>query len=668
MDRRLSAKKMSVAWTTAAIEQVRNERRASTIEESKIWNRAYEKLQDRLANPDDEAEVMHSKVAVAVAAALCGTAGVGVSLGYIFILGTFLAAIFSALLTACCIFSIVYLLLTRKLPLARSALGHGLVLTAIGIHWSFGGSGSSSIASWALLGPSLMRITGASFRECVWQLSILLVFLVGFGCAEMVVGAENLTPQRTKVSDASNIVLGLLNIICPGIVSCSAVFLVMGNLQVQKNLLAEVTQRQSKLTEKLAIERRLAYELVTHSFPRDIAVRLFEFFQSVADEPTRLDEFQIAPSNSVAAVNALLSAGEDSESPPMTPRSGGWSTGVFGDYFSTFAGQHHPFAVILFGDIVGFTSLASTISPTKLVHFLDVLFGHFDELCLDHDAEKIKTIGDCYMCVAWPGDLVSRKSAAESCLCIAEGMHNIIRDVSCESHTLSMRIGVHCGDVVSGIIGKTKFAYDIWGDAVNVASRMESTGVPGATHVSAEIYSLLKDDIQFTPRGLTDVKGKGKLMTYLNQPTQSSGPSKASADIGENALQHKLPAGVAQVFNKLQRNSTFTALNEGGTLQGHRRRAMGPMALASQFTVGSSARNAAFAGRRLRASSSCATLTLTPVTPQSPLSFRGSPSRILVPSQCRPSQELEPDSAWAVGDCSSAAQHPRPSSIEHLGI
>ena len=208
-------------------------------------------LQDRLAEPDDNLEVIRSKLVVFVAAVLCGACGTLWSLCY-WVFGVKLAALFPALLVLVCFFSTVYLLTTRRLPLARSALCHGLAFTALGIHWSFGGSGSgSAVASWAILGPQLLRTTGAGLRECLWQLVLLIVVLVGFSFAEVFVGAELLTPQRATLPRGWDIGFSCMNILCPGIVSFLAILMVLGQLEVQKTLLAKAMDKQMKLTHKV---------------------------------------------------------------------------------------------------------------------------------------------------------------------------------------------------------------------------------------------------------------------------------------------------------------------------------------------------------------------------------------------------------------------------------
>ena len=130
--------------------------------------------------------------------------------------------------------------------------------------------------------------------------------------------------------------------------------------------------------------------------------------------------------------------------------------------------------------------------------------------------EKVSSAALCPKFRHSPGYTVPQ--SAWSCpvqvLTVAEHMHSIVKQIRLEGQFLSIRSGMHSGKVVSGIIGKSKYVFDIWGDAVNTASRMESTGTPGLTQVSADVYHLLRDKVTFSPRGFVDVKGKGKMQTY----------------------------------------------------------------------------------------------------------------------------------------------------------
>jgi class 3 adenylate cyclase len=166
---------------------------------------------------------------------------------------------------------------------------------------------------------------------------------------------------------------------------------------------------------------------------------------------------------------------------------------------------------VLFADIVGFTELSAKIMPEELVGWLNQIFSLFDGLAEKHGLEKIKTIGDAYMAVA--GLPMPRSDHAQAAANMALAMQQAISTLA--GGQLKVRLGLHSGPVVAGVIGKKKFSYDLWGDTVNTASRMESHGVAGQIQVSATTYEQLKRDYQFEPRGPVSIKGKGPLDTYL---------------------------------------------------------------------------------------------------------------------------------------------------------
>jgi len=169
---------------------------------------------------------------------------------------------------------------------------------------------------------------------------------------------------------------------------------------------------------------------------------------------------------------------------------------------------------VMFADIVGFTELSSRISATAVVEVLNDIFSAFDHLADRHGLEKIKTIGDAYMVVG--GLPTPREDHAEAIANMAIDMLHEIRILSLEhSEPFSIRIGICTGPVVAGVIGLKKFIYDLWGDTVNIASRMESHGITGCIQVTAETYELLKDKYTFEKRGAIQVKGKGYMVTYL---------------------------------------------------------------------------------------------------------------------------------------------------------
>ena len=169
---------------------------------------------------------------------------------------------------------------------------------------------------------------------------------------------------------------------------------------------------------------------------------------------------------------------------------------------------------VLFADLVDFTKFSARRSAKELVEFLNVIFSKFDQLAELHGLEKIKTIGDAYMVVA--GLPTPRKDHADAIAQMALDMQQAIFKVNAEmGEAFRLRIGINSGPVVAGVIGLKKFSYDLWGDTVNTASRMESQGIPGAIQVTASTYERLRDKYLFEKQGLIRVKGKGKMITYL---------------------------------------------------------------------------------------------------------------------------------------------------------
>jgi adenylate cyclase len=184
--------------------------------------------------------------------------------------------------------------------------------------------------------------------------------------------------------------------------------------------------------------------------------------------------------------------------------------------------DHIADATILFADLVGFTSLSARLSAVRLVNLLNELFTSFDRLAMQHGLEKIKTIGDCYMVAG--GLLETGSDHAARVADMALGILESVRQASLDlAEPLQIRIGMHSGPVVAGVIGTHKFIYDIWGDTVNMASRMESHGLAGTINVSAEIHRRLQDDFIFEFGGLVDLKGKGRSELYFLRGRRTAG-------------------------------------------------------------------------------------------------------------------------------------------------
>ena len=169
---------------------------------------------------------------------------------------------------------------------------------------------------------------------------------------------------------------------------------------------------------------------------------------------------------------------------------------------------------ILFADIVGFTVLSSQISPEELLTFLNEIFSAFDSLTEKYGLEKIKTIGDAYMVV---GGLPNPSTNHAECIAeMALDMQQELVKFNAKHHsTINIRIGINTGPAIAGVIGTKKFIYDLWGDAVNTAARMESHGLPGTIQVTKSTYDILRNKYLFEDRGIIHVKGKGDMNTYL---------------------------------------------------------------------------------------------------------------------------------------------------------
>lgn len=170
-------------------------------------------------------------------------------------------------------------------------------------------------------------------------------------------------------------------------------------------------------------------------------------------------------------------------------------------------------ATILFADIVGFTKLSHDMPPGELIRFLNDLFSAFDELAEKHGVEKIKTIGDAYMAVSGLPELDERHAAriADMALDILATTQRFSRETG---RALEIRIGINSGPVIAGVIGRRKFIYDLWGDAVNMASRMERHSAPSVIQTGDRTYEILKDEFSFASIGNVDVRGLGKLDTW----------------------------------------------------------------------------------------------------------------------------------------------------------
>ena len=192
--------------------------------------------------------------------------------------------------------------------------------------------------------------------------------------------------------------------------------------------------------------------------------------------------------------------------------------------------DHHDDISVLFADLAGFTVRSAHETPAETVAVLNEVFSAFDSLVRRHGLEKIRTIGDSYMVAA--GVPVARPDHAHAICALALDMKSEVARLNADHDwDLSFRIGINSGPAVAGIVGREKFHYDLWGDAVNVASRMESHGLADQIQVTEAVYERLKDNFAFERRGLVDVKGKGPTLTYLLMGRAGELPDSLSARV-----------------------------------------------------------------------------------------------------------------------------------------
>jgi adenylate cyclase len=168
---------------------------------------------------------------------------------------------------------------------------------------------------------------------------------------------------------------------------------------------------------------------------------------------------------------------------------------------------------VLFADVVDFTPMSAGMDPAELVALLNSIFSTFDGFVEELGLEKIKTVGDEYMVAS--GVPRPRVDHAAAIVDLALRIRDHVAEHRFHGHAISLRIGINSGPVVAGIVGTHKFAYDLWGDAVNMASRMESEGIPGTIQITEATFRLIEDDFVCEPRGRIVVKGRGDMETYL---------------------------------------------------------------------------------------------------------------------------------------------------------
>jgi guanylate cyclase len=190
-------------------------------------------------------------------------------------------------------------------------------------------------------------------------------------------------------------------------------------------------------------------------------------------------------------------------------------------------------ASVLFADVVNFTPRTEHLSPVDVVQILDRLFGHFDTLAERYGLEKIKTIGDAYMVAAGVPNPRPDHAGAIAGLALdmvaATEPEGAVGDLA-----LDLRVGINSGPVMAGVIGRKRFLYDLWGDAVNTASRMESEGTPDRIQITRATYELIRDEFLCEPRGTVPVKGKGEMETWYLVGRQDGDDADRESVTGSN--------------------------------------------------------------------------------------------------------------------------------------
>jgi len=206
--------------------------------------------------------------------------------------------------------------------------------------------------------------------------------------------------------------------------------------------------------------------------------------------------------------------------------------------FTDVIADSFPEVTVLFADLVGFTQLSAGVSPERLVVILNEIFTAFDGIADQHGLEKIKTIGDTYMAAA--GLTIPALDHAERAAHMAMDMLEVMERITSQrGYPLRVRIGMDTGAVVAGVIGKRKFIYDVWGDAVNMASRMESHGVPGRVQVTVSTQLRLGTPFLLEPRGGIEIKGKGEMQTWFVGRKNHAGRLVGSAATPTDGLEKR---------------------------------------------------------------------------------------------------------------------------------
>eukprot|EP00162_Nutomonas_longa_P014158 comp21848_c0_seq1/m.49393 comp21848_c0_seq1/g.49393 ORF comp21848_c0_seq1/g.49393 comp21848_c0_seq1/m.49393 type:complete len:601 (+) comp21848_c0_seq1:113-1915(+) len=282
-------------------------------------------------------------------------------------------------------------------------------------------------------------------------------------------------------------------------VAFTTCFILIGVVGViSQRTLTMLDSRVKERTLELEFERLKSEQLLFNVLPRRVAIRIRDQsgLKHAGDRLQQQYQFQ------------------DNSTPATS------TTGHMSPVAIEQESEKYPQASVMFVDIVGFTSISSKLPAGNLVHMLNGLFSKFDRVCAANNLEKIKTIGDAYMCANGLSNDVNPDDAVTM---VKTGIKMIEAAADYCAHRFdiprfNVRVGINTGSLVAGVIGTTRLCYDLWGDTVNVASRMESNGIPGHVQISEDTYEMIKHDealaARFTPR-MIDVKGKGQMVAYV---------------------------------------------------------------------------------------------------------------------------------------------------------
>ena len=498
-------------------------------------------------------------------------------------------AVISLCAAASLLFALAHAYLTNSSHFTNLMASWTAVILSLAMQLSFGGgSRAAGCLVGGLAGPLIMAIQEPQHLRVAWaQMGLLVVASLAMCVLEVVVGFDTFFTPAVLPSQAVYEVWFWMNVQGPLLIVFVAVTRTVTELtESQLRLTASGSNLEnvnSKLQAekaKLDLQQQLAHSLIFNVFPQKVSLALLELFGRAAEDPTLLRRTKTGARRRSSQLSSLINAARSSSSKDSATssmatasmaQSSPWRspsmslgvvnishpherygrsrlslssmsqcTAIVDDLERNLAPQAHPSTFICFADIVGFTAMASKTDPRLLVQYLDTLFGRIDDVCETEEVEKIKTIGDCYMCMGLTEHHAELPSTATRMLAVAQQMHCIIYQTLLDGKRLSFRVGIHVGLVVSGIIGKQKFAYDVWGDTVNTASRLESSGVPGATQVSDAVYRLLPDKRGFVPR-VVEAKGKGPLSAHVISANVLGDPS-------DNSL--TMPFSASNVVNR----------------------------------------------------------------------------------------------------------------------